>query len=109
MRTYIPDTWIVLEFNSSQLDKPVQKVFAGWYGGFAGGDSWQLNSGIVTTTKDEFGVYEFTGNSGSVYRCHENNYHMSGLQHNVLDRWQKSAKAEQITIKILSLDQIPIS
>jgi hypothetical protein len=109
MKTYTPDTWVVLEFNSPQLDKPMQKVFAGWYGGFARGDNWKLNSGIAAATKDTFGVYEFTGNSGSIYRCHANNYHMSGLQHSVLEHWQKSAEDTQVTIKILSLDEIVVS
>jgi hypothetical protein len=109
MSTYTPDTWVVIEFTGPQLDEPLQKVFAGWYNGLAVGDSWKLNSGIATATKDEFGVYEFMGNSGSCYRCHENNYYMSSLQHSVLASWQKSTENTQITIRILSLDEIVVS
>jgi hypothetical protein len=105
---YTPDVWVVLELNAPQLEKPIQKVFAGWYGGFAGSNSWQLNSGIKTVRKvDE--CLEFDGYSGSVYRCHPNNYHMSSLMQGVLANWLKQSDEQNVQIRILELDEIKLS
>ena len=107
MSNYTPDVWVVLEFDHADLETPTRKVFGGWYGGFAGSDSWQLNSGIVAVRIDDEGHYEFDGYSGSTYYCHFNNYHMSSLMHSVLARWQKQAEERgDTTIRILSIDEI---
>ena len=107
MNEYSPDVWVVLEFDTPELEVPTRKVFAGWYGGFAGGDSWKLNSGITEIRRDDEGWYEFDGYSGSTYHCHLNNYKMSGLMHGVLDNWLKKADERgDMTIKILSLDEV---
>ena len=106
MSDYTPDVWVVLEFNAPQLEKPLRKVFAGWYGGFAGSNSWKLNSGITEVRKTE-DWYEFDGYSGSTYRCHANNYHMSSLMQGVLANWLKQADERgDTTIRILSIDEI---
>jgi len=109
MSTYTPDVWVVLEFDAPQYDLPLRKVFAGWYGGFAGSNSWKLNSGI-TVTRKEGEWFEFDGYSGSTYRCHANNYHMSSLMQGVLANWLKQAEERgDVTIKILSIDNIVVS
>jgi hypothetical protein len=107
MRDYTPDRWVILEITT--LEETIQKVFAGWYGGFAGNNSWKLNSGITETRKlGEF--FEFDGYSGSTYRCHQNNYAMSGLQHSILTTWQKQAKeAGIVKIRVLELDEVVVS
>jgi hypothetical protein len=107
MSTYTPDVWVVLEFDAPQLEQPLRKVFAGWYGGYTGSDSWKLNSGITEVRVDDEGHYEFDGYSGSTYCCHVNNYKMSGLMYNVLGNWLKQAEQRGDTsIKILTLDEI---
>lgn len=104
MSTYTPDVWVVLEFTTTK--ETFQKVFAGWYGGFAGANSWKLNSGITKTRKSD-GYWEFDGYSGSTYRCHPNNYHMSGLMYDVLGNWLTQAAVRGDTqIRILSIDEI---
>jgi hypothetical protein len=109
MSEYTPDVWVVLEFDAPQLERPLHKVFAGWYGGFAGSNSWKLNSGITVTRRDG-DWFEFDGYSGSTYRCHANNYHLSGLMQGVLSKWLKDAEQRgDTTIKILSLDEIVVS
>jgi hypothetical protein len=109
MSEYTPDVWVVLEFDAPQLERPLRKVFAGWYGGFAGSNSWKLNSGITVTRRDG-DWFEFDGYSGSTYRCHANNYHLSGLMQGVLSKWLKDAEQRgDTTIKILSLDEIVVS
>jgi len=106
MREYTPDVWVILEFDAPSLEKPMHKVFGGWYGGFAGSDSWKLNSGITQVRRDG-DWYEFDGYSGSTYRCNDHNYHMSGLMQGILAQWQKQADERgDVTIKILSLDEV---
>jgi hypothetical protein len=106
MSTYTPDVWVVLEFTTPK--ETLQKVFAGWYGGFAGSNSWKLNSGIVTTRK-EGEWFEFDGYSGSTYRCHASNYHMSSLMQGLYANWLKQADERgDVQIKILSIDDVVI-
>ena len=106
MSEYTPDVWVVLEFDAPELETPTRKVFAGWYGGFAGSDSWKLNSGI-TETRRNGDWFEFDGYSGSTYNCHANNYKMSGLMHGVLNRWLKDAEQRgDVQIRILTFDEV---
>ena len=106
MSTYTPDVWVVLEFDAPELENPTRKVFAGWYGGFAGSNSWKLNSGIVSVRRND-DWFEFDGYSGSTYRCHTNNYQLSGLMHGVLARWLKQADERGDTkIRVLTLDEV---
>ena len=71
MSDYTPDRWVVVKITTDK--EPLYKVFACWYGGYAGSDSWQMNSGIVKIeSTDDY--YDFHGWSGSVYRCHKNLY-----------------------------------
>ena len=105
MSEYTPDVWVVLELANSK--ETIRKVFGGWYGGFAGSNSWKLNSGITAVRIDDEGHYEFDGYSGSTYYCHFNNYHMSSLMQSVLAHWQKQAEESgDTTIRILSIDEI---
>lgn len=109
MSSYTPDVWVVLEFDHPELETPTRKVFAGWYGGFAGSNSWKLNSGITATRKVE-GWFEFDGHSGSTYRCHPDNYHMSSLMQGVLSTWMKQAEQRGDTqIRILTFDEAVLS
>lgn len=63
---YYPDNWVVLKITDH--DYYVYKVLGGWSGGYATGDSWRMNSGIVKVEEtDEH--YLFHGTSGSVYHC----------------------------------------
>lgn len=102
MSEYIPDTWVVLEITNN--GNTMHKVFAGWYGGFAGSDSWKLNSGIVRVEKDGT-CYLFHGSSGSVYRCPEGAYRMSSYQYSVLDSFMYQAgQVEGVTITVMPED-----
>ena len=75
MREYTPDLWCVVEVTSDNAT--FCKIFACWYGGFTGSDSWKLSSGIESV-KDVGEYLEFPQSSGSVYVCHKNSYGMSG-------------------------------
>lgn len=96
MNKYVPDTWVVLEFDDGF--QPIHKVFAGWYGGFAGSDEWRLNSGIKEVIEHD-NYYEFVGYSGSVYHCNKNSQKMSLYQSSVLADFQSS-----IDIKVKIID-----
>ena len=99
MSTYNPDKWVVVKI-SSEKHPPIHKVFACWYGGWAGSDSWKLNSGITKATL-EGNVYSFEGSSGSVYECHKDIYGTNFYGQSVLDDFIERTKAQGITMEIL--------
>lgn len=102
MNDYIPDRWVVIKINTT-TSVPVYKIFACWFGGWAGSNSWRLNSGITKASLQGF-VYSFSGSSGSVYECHRDTYgtHMYG--NSVLNNMIDKAKLNGITIEILPID-----
>jgi hypothetical protein len=89
--SYIPDRWVMVKI--PYKGKFLYKVFACWYGGFANGDSWKLNSGVTSVTKEGF-VYSFTGSSGSVYECHEDCYGTNNYGGAVLSGMIERAKTD---------------
>ena len=103
MSQYNPHVWVVLKFTTPSFT--IYKVFGGWYGGYAASNSWKLNSGIVAIRRDG-DWFEFDGNSGSTYRCSVNGYRMSGFMQQEYDYWQNQCKNTNLTIEILSLDEV---
>jgi hypothetical protein len=79
MSTYTPDRWIVVKLTKRDTGETINKVLAGWYGGFAGADSWKLNSGI-TKVDERNDRFEFHGSSG-----------LSSLTANMLEYWRKNS------------------
>lgn len=74
MNNYYPDKFVIIKTVS---EYGIQyKVFASWYGGYTGSDSWKLSSGITKITKTDKG-YEFLNYSGSTYFCSKETYGMS--------------------------------
>lgn len=95
---YTPDKWLIVKLES---EKDIHyRVFATWYGGYLHGDSWQLNSGIVSVTEDEK-YYYFNGASGSVYQCLKGAYGHSGYSGSVLHRLIEKSKTQGTTITVL--------
>ena len=89
---YKPDRWVVIKVTDTETNEFLYRVFASWYGGYAGADSWQMNSGIVKVTEN--GNYlEFHGNSGSIYQCHLNGYGTSMYGQSILNNFTKNAKS----------------
>lgn len=66
---HTPDNWVLIKI-SPNGETPFYKVLAGWSGGYLSGDSWRMNSGI-TTVEEEGDYYLFSGESGSIYKCHK--------------------------------------
>lgn len=102
MSTYNPDKWVMLKFNHNGED--VYKILASWYGGYAHGDSWKLNSG-VTKIEEEGSLYLFHGSSGSVYECHKATYGMSAYTMGVLENFKKQlAEASMPQLELMPED-----
>ncbi len=99
MSNYTPDKWVVVKITGGE-HAPIHKVFACWYGGWAGSDSWKLNSGITKATLEGF-VYSFEGSSGSVYDCHKDSYGTNFYGMGVLQTMIDKASKNGITIEIL--------
>jgi hypothetical protein len=101
---YVPDAWVIVRI--SREDLVVDKVFAGWYGGFARGDSWKLNSGITKIEEREHS-YDVHGESGSIYTIHKQSERMSGYMMGVFYGIEKLAKLEgKATIEVLAIKDI---
>lgn len=101
MSEYTPDRWCVIRIPSDK--ETIYKVFASWGGGYAGSDSWKLNSGITRAVLAD-GAWEFEGSSGSVYQCREGAYGTNNYGHGVLDNLIRNAKTAGTDIEILSED-----
>lgn len=104
MSEYTPDKWMIIKLSEGESFH--YRVFACWYGGYAGSDSWKLNSGIERVTEDG-DYYKFEGSSGSVYVCHKESYGASGYGHSVLANLIKTY-APDIIIEQLNEDVNPL-
>lgn len=97
-----PDKWLVVKITGP--DYPIiHKVFACWYGGYCGSDSWKLNSGITSVSK-EGDVYSFDGASGSVYAGHAHSYGANNYGYSVLENMIATAAKNGIVMEILPED-----
>ena len=102
MSTYTPDRWQVVLLRGK--DTSIKKVFAGWYGGYTGSDSWKLSSGIIGTKEFE-DRYEFLNHSGSLYVCYKASQGMSGYMGSIMHGWVESSKEDpSVTIRLVDLE-----
>jgi hypothetical protein len=101
MSNYTPDRWVVIKI--IRTEDIVYKVFACWYGGYTGGDSWKVNSGI-TGVVEEDGCYIFSGSSGSTYTCHRERYGTNLYGQGVLSNIIEQASSHGVTIEIMHED-----
>lgn len=99
MSEYIPDKWVVVKIGDTDL----YKVFACWYGGYAGSDSWKLNSGIASVVKEGY-CFDFTGYSGSVYSCHSDTYGTNMYGMGILNNFIENAAKNGVTITVMPED-----
>ena len=99
MSQYCPDKWLVIKLNYETGSH--YRVFGSWYGGWAGSDSWRMNSGITSVTQDD-NCYYFSGTSGSTYTCHKSSYGASGYGTRVLEGMIDAQKGHGVDIDILA-------
>lgn len=101
MSTYTPECWELLKISSTEHGV-IYKVIAGWYGGFAGSDSWKISSGIEKVIEHE-DRFELPQRSGSVYICYKNCRRMSGLMMNIFSSYtRRLSEAGTGTIVLLT-------
>jgi len=100
MSDYHPDLWVVVKIAGNKDNPLCHKVFATWSGGYAGADTWKLNSGITKVSLVE-NVYSFEGSSGSVYHCHKDCYKTNLYGHGIINNLIDRAEAQGVTIEIL--------
>lgn len=111
MSDYSPDCWVILELSGSAVkDGPVRKVLGGWYGGYAGSDSWRMSSGIekIVDMDTHWEIHNF---SGSIYRCSKNCERFSMLMTSqyLMFKAQAETRPEgELTIRHVPIDEIPI-
>jgi hypothetical protein len=88
MNTYTPDCWELIKLTEASTGQVTYKVVAGWYGGFAGSNSWKISSGIkqVIEHNEYFEMPQF---SGSSYRCGKGTRRMSSLMHDTVAHYQR--------------------
>jgi hypothetical protein len=102
MTTYTPDRWVLVELTVAETGEQITKVFAGWYGGYGGADSWKLSSGVIGR-EDRDDYWEFLNHSGSVYRCYKNAQGMGAYMHSVFNGFEKDAEtSKKFTIQVLN-------
>ena len=94
MSDYTPDKWLMVKLTNKD-NKSYYRIFACWYGGYLGSDSWKLNSGVTKITEDKH-------SSGSVYQCNKLAYGTSGYGAGVLNTLIEESKEILIEIEILS-------
>jgi hypothetical protein len=99
MSDYTPDKWLMVKLTNKDNESHY-RIFACWYGGYLGSDSWKLNSGVTKITEDERSYY-FEGSSGSVYECNKSWYGISGYGAGVLANLMEKSK-DTVSIEILS-------
>ena len=99
MSDYHPDKWVIVKITGKETSS-VYKVFACWYGGYAGSDSWKLNSGITKVT-DKNDYFFFDGSSGSTYACRKGTYGTNSYGFGVLSGMIDKSSQYGVTIEVL--------
>jgi hypothetical protein len=104
---YHPDVWIILKMSSEEYGD-IYKILAGWYGGYLGGDSWQLNSGIESVTEESDDVIAFKGFSGSVYLCHKQTERFSGLTQSIYAHMVETATKGGASVEVIEYKDLKL-
>ena len=110
-REYIPDVWVIVRISGSEVPETYYRVLAGWYGGFADGDSWRLSSGIENIKETE-GGYEASNASGSLYYLSKGCEGFSNLTRSVYGGYQfrkpEEFSVERVTMEELRKEALPV-
>ena len=65
-----PHRWVVIDYGEEYADTQRYAILAGWYGGYAGSNSWKRSSPVVEWDFKEDDL-EVTTESGSKYVLHK--------------------------------------
>ena len=100
---YKPNRWLMIKIANDK--ETFYKIFATWSGGYTTGDSWQLNSGIISVTEDD-DYYYFHGHSGSVYQCRKSSYGTTVYGADILSGFMKKSPNIEIlpdNVKVMEI------
>lgn len=105
MSVYIPDVWVIVKITVAE-EVPAYKILAGWYGGFAGSNSWKLSSGITSIEADpDFPEQtHYHQASGSTYIINSCNYGFSSMTSSMFSFWVKEGLEHNFTIEAMPYD-----
>ena len=115
-----PDKWVVIKITDKD-GSILYKIFATWYGGYLGSDSWKLNSGIKEVLTHSIfyncdpdeqeecfkrDYIDFISYSDSVYRCviGHNCYGTNLYSQSVINNIIETGKKHSVEIEILPED-----
>ena len=104
---YNPDVWVIVKLSSAEYGV-IHKVLAGWYGGYLGGDSWQLDSGIESVVEMSDDIIEFKGFSGSSYMCHKGTERFSGMTRSIYDLMVENAAKDGASIELVEYKDLKL-
>jgi hypothetical protein len=102
MSEYNPDVWVSVEITENNVG--IVRILAGWYGGYAGSDSWKLSSGVVKVI-DTDTHWEIYNQSGSVYRCRKQAERFSGYTSSIFSTLSKQ-NTDSINIQHVEFDSV---
>lgn len=94
---YRPDVWVIIELSGSKVPETYCRVLAGWYGGFAGSDSWKVSSGISSVV-DKDTYWEIHNTSGSIYICHKETERLSMYTASILNGYLEQ-NGEEVSVR----------
>jgi hypothetical protein len=99
-----PDCWKIVKIIDPE-GKTHYRVAMGWYGGYLGSDSWQMNSGIASYRMERSGKdVVFIGVSGSEYLCVLSDEGLNGYVSSIVKDYAKKladigASIEEVSFK----------
>ena len=97
MTTYTPDKFVLIDYSPVYRPKERYSILAGFYGGFAGSNSWKRSSSIVSVDVVNDKQLIVTTYSGSKYVLHKvcvgvtmlTQSLLSQAQLDVVDEWEE--------------------
>jgi hypothetical protein len=104
MSVYRPEEWILVRITGTDY-----RVFGSWRGGYLNGDSWRLNSGIVSVNRssENNDILEIHGHTGSIYEVHTSAYGIrSPYNRGELDGLVERSGNNAFVIEDISIDEI---
>ena len=99
MSEYKPDCWVIVEISGTKVPETYRRILAGWYGGYAGSNSWKISSGIEEMI-DRGDHWEIPNHSGSVYYCYKSAERFSMLTGNIYSNYAKDNSDEHRMVHI---------
>ena len=100
-REYYPDRWEIVEITHKD-QAPFRKVLAGWFGGYAGSDSWRFSSPIQHEEEID-GVLVCTTASGNKYYCPKATRGFSSLTGGVFNTLKERGLDADIKVEIVKV------